>query len=558
VRHRTHARPAPSAISAGGAAALVRSPINRRAPLGFRPRTWVSFEPGNSAAGRRGCPLTRVERPRLGSGRLRSYGQQGIAAARRRHSSSSRAGASRGRNPVLRAALGQVPYDADEDRVQCHLCGGWYRAIGSMHLIKCHGWRLDQYRQAFGLLASRSCAVGVSRKLSRHTSGRIAAGEFSPGGSYRRPERTPGRGVRPSESLAAVHPELVAKLDPELNVGVDPFKLGPRSGKKLWWRCPDCQHAWAAAPHDRTRGNGCPVCAIARRAESNRCVRYQRSLAAKHPDLVGQLHPTLNADLDPGTLAAGSGRKVWWHCHECGCDWEAAPASRVRGHGCPALSTQVWTQRRSPHTQTGRSGGSAPLATTSGPPPRTPATASDDAQHVGVTSAHVSPRRIANRQQAASPALRNRGDRFPNHATARSAGAGCPFDSWQRPRRLPPMGELGSAPRRRQAGPGPALRRSAHRPLAAVRRSAQSHPSGFERRRPPQRGGRCNEQRCRGWVVTRRFPRPAMGRAGRVRLPHRMEGSSADASRQAPAGTSRLPVRGMVNGYSLCGGCSPS
>ncbi|MGO9903734.1 MAG: zinc-ribbon domain-containing protein [Solirubrobacteraceae bacterium] len=217
------------------------------------------------------------------------------------------------------------------------LCGGWYRAIGSMHLIKGHGWRLDQYRQAFGLLArDRSCAEGVSRKLTHHTRGRIAAGEFSPGGAYRAPDQTPGRGVRPSESLAAVYPELVAQLDPELNAGVDPFKLGPRSGKKLCWRCPDCQHVWSAAPHDRARGNGCPVCAIARRAESNRRVQYQRALAAKHADLAAQLHPTLNPGLDPATLAAGSERKVWWRCPECGHGWQTAPASRVRGHGCPA------------------------------------------------------------------------------------------------------------------------------------------------------------------------------------------------------------------------------
>ncbi len=332
------------------------------------------------------------------------------------------------------APLGRVPYDPDEDRFQCHLCGEWYRAIGSMHLIKRHGWRLDQYRQAFGLLArDRSCAECVSRKLSRHTRSRITAGEFSPSGAYRAPERTPGRGVRPSQSLAAVHPELVAQLDPELNVAVDPFKLGPRSGKKLWWRCADCQHAWAAAPHDRARGNGCPVCAIARRAESNRRVRYQRSLAAKHPDLVAQLHPTLNADLDPGALAAGSDAKSGGTAMSAAATGRPTPqaasgvttappvavgapqppSASTDGESRPsALSpsadrtllpsftprlTQVWTQRRSPHTQTGRSGGSAPSAATSGPPPRTPATAPDDAKHVGVTSAHVSRRRIANR-----------------------------------------------------------------------------------------------------------------------------------------------------------------
>ena len=30
--------------------------------------------------------------------------------------------------------LGELAYDRDEDKVQCHLCGGWFRAIGSSHL----------------------------------------------------------------------------------------------------------------------------------------------------------------------------------------------------------------------------------------------------------------------------------------------------------------------------------------------------------------------------------------------------------------------------------------
>ena len=30
--------------------------------------------------------------------------------------------------------LGKLAYDRDEDKVQCHLCGGWYRMLGSSHL----------------------------------------------------------------------------------------------------------------------------------------------------------------------------------------------------------------------------------------------------------------------------------------------------------------------------------------------------------------------------------------------------------------------------------------
>ena len=47
--------------------------------------------------------------------------------------------------------LGEVAYDPDEDRVQCHLCGGWLRKLGGSHLERTHGWTLAHYRDVFQL-----------------------------------------------------------------------------------------------------------------------------------------------------------------------------------------------------------------------------------------------------------------------------------------------------------------------------------------------------------------------------------------------------------------------
>ena len=63
----------------------------------------------------------------------------------------------------------------------------------------------------------------------------------------------------------------------------------------------------------------------------------QASWIGGWPQLVVEWHPTLNAEVTPGDLSSGSGRKVWWKCargpdHE----WEASPNSRTRGlTGCP-------------------------------------------------------------------------------------------------------------------------------------------------------------------------------------------------------------------------------
>jgi predicted transcriptional regulator len=65
------------------------------------------------------------------------------------------------------APLGELPYDPDDDRVQCHLCGRWYRSIGSSHLYRVHGWTLDDYRDAFHLpMGTPTVAPGVSASLA--------------------------------------------------------------------------------------------------------------------------------------------------------------------------------------------------------------------------------------------------------------------------------------------------------------------------------------------------------------------------------------------------------
>jgi predicted nucleic acid-binding Zn-ribbon protein len=69
-----------------------------------------------------------------------------------------------------------------------------------------------------------------------------------------------------------------------------------------------------------------------------------RSLAAVHPELIAEWHPSRNRKLEavgisPKTVGARSDRTVWWRCRECGHDWQASVASR-RDSGCPACYAQ--------------------------------------------------------------------------------------------------------------------------------------------------------------------------------------------------------------------------
>ena len=73
----------------------------------------------------------------------------------------------------------------------------------------------------------------------------------------------PHKGVNDFESL---FPDLMKEWDYKKNdiKGLIPSELLPNSEKKAWWICKECSNSWETAICNRTKGNGCPVCAINR------------------------------------------------------------------------------------------------------------------------------------------------------------------------------------------------------------------------------------------------------------------------------------------------------
>jgi transposase-like protein len=238
--------------------------------------------------------------------------------------------------------LGQLAYDEAEDKVQCHLCGGWFRGFGGSHLRRTHGWTLAAYRVAFQLRATTATvAAGTSELLAANTRRRVAAGELPapptpPASAEERRERARRR-ISPGRSMAALRPDLVRELHPTRNGELDPYMLGPSSLQKLWWRCPECRHEWHTSSQSRVGGGyGCPRCAAAQRAAARRgTFAPGRSLAALRPELAEELR-----DLDPSTLGPGSRTRAWWRCSECGHDWASTVKQRAAGHGCPRCAQQ--------------------------------------------------------------------------------------------------------------------------------------------------------------------------------------------------------------------------
>jgi len=120
--------------------------------------------------------------------------------------------------------------------------------------------------------------------------------------------------------LATTNPELAAQAD-----GWDPTTLAAFSKKIVRWRC-EYGHLWRAMISNRSKGSGCAVCA------GYKVLVGFNDLATVNPELAAQ------ADgWDPTTRTAGSGSKVRWKC-ELGHTWNAAAATRAKGHGCPSCA----------------------------------------------------------------------------------------------------------------------------------------------------------------------------------------------------------------------------
>jgi hypothetical protein len=122
----------------------------------------------------------------------------------------------------------------DDDRVQCHLCGKWFKWVGGAHLRQGHGWSLDEYREAFQLLRTTTTASPATSTLKRKRMfDQIAAGQRVPPdheeAKRRRAKQDPT--VARWRSLAAMRPDLAAELHPTRNGKLDPLarcRLRPR------------------------------------------------------------------------------------------------------------------------------------------------------------------------------------------------------------------------------------------------------------------------------------------------------------------------------------------
>lgn len=145
-----------------------------------------------------------------------------------------------------------------------------------------------------------------------------------------------GNSAGPDRNLAEVNPELAAEWHPQLNGDLTASAVTPRSGRSVWWWCSEHQAAWKARVASRSRGgHPCPQ----HQAEQLR----DRSLAALHPGVAADWHPSRNV-CRPDAVLPAQQMRAWWLCGTCGWEWQTLLLSRTaNGSGCPACAGKVAT-----------------------------------------------------------------------------------------------------------------------------------------------------------------------------------------------------------------------
>ena len=137
--------------------------------------------------------------------------------------------------------------------------------------------------------------------------------------------------------------DLLLDWDYEKNGSLIPEIMAKCSKKKVWWKCHMCGFEWEYDTEHQTAKKtvGCPMCKKKKLADLQRIPQKGvNDLATTHPELLKEWDYEKNTEFTPDNIKAGSNYKVWWKCIN-GHSWEAAPAVRSKGIGCPECAKEI-------------------------------------------------------------------------------------------------------------------------------------------------------------------------------------------------------------------------
>jgi len=129
------------------------------------------------------------------------------------------------------------------------------------------------------------------------------------------------------KSLLTNYKELCEEWNYSRNK-IMPQNVLPGSTKKVWWKCKKCGYEWCASVNNRVKGRNCPLC-------SNKiCIQGVNDLATTNPQLAEEWNYDKNYPFTARDFTAGSHKRIWWSCRECGHEWQTAISNR-KHNNCP-------------------------------------------------------------------------------------------------------------------------------------------------------------------------------------------------------------------------------
>jgi len=123
--------------------------------------------------------------------------------------------------------------------------------------------------------------------------------------------------------LLTKNPKLAKEWNYEKNGDLKPNNFFPNSHRKVWWKCKE-GHEYEANILDRNQGGGCPICS------GKQIVKGYNDLATYYPELTKYWNYEKNKYLTPQTIGKMSGKKVWWKCPHCKCEWQLRVADMTK------------------------------------------------------------------------------------------------------------------------------------------------------------------------------------------------------------------------------------
>ena len=149
-----------------------------------------------------------------------------------------------------------------------------------------------------------------------------------------------------ADAVPALREEYIENLT---RPGIDLDWLSPSAKDQARWRCSSCGHEWQSSIASRaSQRSRCPECALLSQAKTRSTPPAGESLAATRPDIAAEFVRCLpRPDRQPESLWPRSNFVCVWRCSTCGRFFDAQPAARVRGRGCPTCGKQKAARKRS-------------------------------------------------------------------------------------------------------------------------------------------------------------------------------------------------------------------